>query len=292
MAPFQETITMTAPVQTPQQRIAHALTERFGTQFNIAADLPGAAELARIASHRSHRKYQRRPIDPELLRLLFACALSAPSKSDLQQADIVHVADRSGINALAALIPDMPWINDAPVFLVFCGNNRRIRQIGNWRGKPFANDHLDHFMNAAVDAGLVMMNFIGAAEAAGLGACPISAVRNHPHEVSRLLALPDWVFPVAGLAVGYPAEPGRISARLPLEVTVHVDRYDETGLQPKIDAYDGRRRELQPYRRQRHAERYGESNAYGWSEDKARQYSVPERADFGAFIRAKRFKLE
>jgi hypothetical protein len=47
----------------------------------------------------------------------------------------------------------MPWIADAPVFLVFCGNNRRIRQIGEWRGKPFANDHLDHFMNAAVDAG-------------------------------------------------------------------------------------------------------------------------------------------
>lgn len=283
---------MNSSDQTPQQRIAHALTERFGTQFNIAADLPGAAELARIASHRSHRKYLPRPVDPDLLRLLLACAFSAPSKSDLQQADIVHVADRSSIIAIAELIPDMPWISDAPVFLVFCGNNRRIRQIGNWRGKPFANDHLDHFMNAAVDAGLVMMNFIGAAEAVGLGACPISAIRNHPHEVSHLLALPDWVFPVAGLAVGYPAEPGRISARLPLEVTVHVDRYDETGLQLKIDRYDRRRRELQPYRRQRHSDRYEESNPYGWSEDKARQYSVPERTDFGAFIRAKRFKLD
>jgi nitroreductase/FMN reductase [NAD(P)H] len=230
-------------------------------------------------------------VDAGLLRLLFACALSAPSKSDLQQADIVHVADRAGIRAIADLIPDMPWINDAPVFLVFCGNNRRIRQIGEWRGKPFANDHLDHFMNAAVDAGLVMMNFIRAAEAVGLGACPISAVRNHPHELSRLLALPDWVFPVAGLAVGYPAEAGRISARLPLEVTVHVDRYDETDLQQKIEAYDRRRRELQPYRRQRQSERYGESEGYGWSEDKARQYAVPERADFGAFVRAKRFNL-
>lgn len=284
---------MTSPNQPSKERIRDALAERFGAPLDvIEADFPGLKELARIASHRSHRKYRKQPIDPGLLRLLFACALSAPSKSDLQQADIIHVADRAGIKAIVELIPDMPWINDAPVFLVFCGNNRRIRQIGEWRGKPFANDHLDHFMNAAVDAGLVMMNFIRAAEAVGLGACPISAIRNHPHEVSRLLALPDWVFPVAGLCVGYPAEAERISARLPLEVTVHVDRYDETDVGKKIDAYDRRRHALQPYRRQRHTERYGQAAFYGWSEDKARQYSVPERADFGAFIRAKRFKLD
>jgi FMN reductase [NAD(P)H] len=271
--------------------IKEALAERFGAALDIAADLPGAQELEHMATHRSHRKYRQQTIGAGLLRLLFACALSAPSKSDLQQADIVHVADRASIKIIADLIGDMPWINDAPVFLVFCGNNRRIRRIGEWRGKPFANDHLDHFLNAAVDAGLVMMNFIRAAEAVGLGACPISAVRNRPHEVSRLLALPDGVFPVAGLCLGYPAEPGRISARLPLEVTVHVNRYDETDLQRKIDAYDRRRRKLQPYRKQRHTERYGESEPYGWSEDKARQYAVAERADFGAFIRAKRFSL-
>ena len=277
---------------SPEKAISEALSERFGAAFDVPQGLQGAEELARIAGHCAHRKFRSESPAPELLRLLFACALSAPSKSDLQQADIVHVADRARVQAVADLIPDMPWINDAPVFLIFCGNNRRLRQIGEWRGKPFANDHLDHFMNAAVDAGLVMMNFIRAAEAVGLGACPISAVRNHPHEVSRLLALPDWVFPVAGLTVGYPAETRRISARLPLEVTVHVDRYDETALESRIAAYDRCRHELQPYRRQRHAGRYGESAFYGWSEDKARQYAVPERADFGAFIRAKRFRLD
>jgi nitroreductase/FMN reductase [NAD(P)H] len=48
---------------------------------------------------------------------------------------------------------------------------------------------------------------------------------------------------------------------------------------------------VQPYAAQRHAERFGEAADYGWSEDKARQYSVPERADFGAFVRGKRFDL-
>jgi len=274
------------------QRIEAALAERFGAKLRADAGLPGLDELARIAEHRSHRKFASRSVEPGVLRLLFACALSAPSKSDLQQADIVHVADRAKVKAIADGIPDMPWIADAPVFLVFLANNRRIRQFGEWRGKAFANDHLDHFLNAAVDAALVMMSFIRAAEAVGLGACPVSHVRNHPHELARLLALPESVFPVAGMCVGYPAETGRISPRLPLEVTVHVDRYDETGIREKIDAYDRRRHALAPYRKQRYADRYASVDFYGWSEDKARQYSVPERADFGAFIREKGFSLK
>ena len=152
-----------------------------------------ARRRPRPARARRARAHGRAPLASQICRprrgsrrcceLLFACALSAPSKSDLQQADIVHVADRAKIKSIADGIPDMPWIANAPVFLVFCGNNRRIRQIGEWRGKPFANEHLDHFMNAAVDAGIVMTSFIRAAEAVGLGCCPISAVRNHPEAI-------------------------------------------------------------------------------------------------------------
>jgi FMN reductase [NAD(P)H] len=274
------------------ERIAKATQTRFGETISTPPDVPGAGELRRMLEHSSHRKWTEQPVEPELLRLLFACALSAPSKSDLQQADIIHVADRANIKAIADHIRDMSWINNAPVFLVFCGNNRRIRQMGEWRGKPFVNEHLDHFMNAAVDAGIVLANFIRAAEAAGLGTVPISAVRNHPRETSDILGLPDAVFPIAGLCVGYPLESGHITARLPLDVTVHTNRFDESKLKENIDAYDQRRHKLFPLRKQRHPKLYSEVPFYGWSEDKARHYSVPERADFGAFIREKKFSLK
>jgi FMN reductase [NAD(P)H] len=277
--------------ESPAGLVEKALGERFGVRLSADPALPGLDELARMASHRTHRRYSTRAVDPELLRLLFACALSSPSKSDLQQADIVHIADRAKVRAIADGIPDMPWIADAPVFLVFLANHRRLRQVSQWRGKTFANDHLDHFLNATVDAAIVMTTFIRAAEAVGLGVCPVSHVRNHSDELSRMLELPDWVFPVAGLCAGYPSVPGMISPRLPLEVTVHVDRYDETRIREQIDAYDRRRNATQPYRKQRHADRHGTAEFYGWSEDKARQYSVTERADFGAFIRSKRFNL-
>ncbi|MCC6531851.1 MAG: nitroreductase family protein [Burkholderiales bacterium] len=274
------------------KRVSAAMEKRFGERMVIDPATPALEELARMAEHCSHRKWTDRPLDPGLLRLLFACALSAPSKSDLQQTDIIQVIDPSKRQAIVDTIEDMDWIMQAPVFLVFCGNNRRLRLIGRWRGKPFPNDHLDQFFNAACDAAMIMSQFIRAAEAVGLGCCPISHVRNHAAKVAELLALPDWVFPFAGLCVGYPARGNRITPRLPLEASVHADQYDETRLPELLDAYDRRRHEVQPYGKQRDPARFGTAELYGWSEDKARQYAVPERQSFGQFVRAKGFCLD
>src|SRR4051812_4917564 len=101
---------MNAPDPAVAARIEAALAERFGRRVSADPSLAGLEDLAHIAEHRSHRKYLERAVAPELLELLFACALCAPSKSDLQQADIVHVADRAKVDAITALIPDMPWI--------------------------------------------------------------------------------------------------------------------------------------------------------------------------------------
>jgi len=279
------------------EKLKDILRARFGTAPPLeAAHLPkgmgGVEGLAEMANRRVIRRYTDQPVDPALLETLCAVALSAPSKSDLQQADIVIVSDRGQRDKLEALLPDNPWLKAAPVFLVFCGNNRRHRLLFDWRGRPFVNDHLDPFFNAAVDAGIVLATFIAAADRVGLGCCPVSAIRNHPRQVSDILSLPDHVFPVAALGAGWPSFPGVMSPRLGLDVSVHRDRYDETGLKDKIAAYDKRREAVQPYKTQRYTDRFGESAAYGWSEDKARQYSVPERADFGAFVRRKGFRLD
>jgi nitroreductase/FMN reductase [NAD(P)H] len=226
------------------------------------------------------------------LRLLCACALSAPSKSDLQQCDIVIVTDTAIRAGIVATIPDMPWIMDAPVFLMFVANGERLPMLAKLQDKPFPNDHLDQFFNAAVDAAIVLATFLRAASAVGLGCCPISAVRDHPQTVSDLLRLPQRVIPVAGLCVGWPGQAGEITPRLSLRTTVIENSYGERDLAKEIDAYDRRRAALRPYRRQRSPERWGEADFYGWSQDKARQYGVPTRADFGAFVRGKGFCLD
>ena len=272
--------------------IGNSLAERFGERCPVDPELLGLEELARIAGHCVHRRFLARVVEPALLRLLCACALSAPSKSDLQQRDILWVRDRAKQRAITALIPDMPWIADAPVFLVFLANGLRLPSIARLRNKPFPNDHLDLFFNAAVDGALVLMTFMRAAAAVGLGCCPISAIRDRPDVVSDLLELPERVIPIAGLCVGWPAEAGGITPRLGLDATLHEDRYDVGDLARRLDAYDRRREARRPYRRQRAPERWGQAAAYGWSEDKARHYAEPFRTDFGAFVRGKGFRLD
>jgi hypothetical protein len=53
------------------------------------------------------------------------------------------------------------------------------------------------------------------------------------------------VFPVAGLGVGIPATPAFVSAKLPLGLTVHRDRYTDAA-DEKVRAYDKRRNASSP----------------------------------------------
>jgi nitroreductase/FMN reductase [NAD(P)H] len=281
----------TSPHPDAAEKIRAALAHRFGETFDVDPAWPGLAELASLAGRRVHRRYQEKPIEPALLRLLCACALSAPSKSDLQQADILIVRDRAKHNAVADLLPDMPWVRGAPVFLVFLANGRRIPRVSEMRGKPFPTHHLDMFFNAVTDAAIVLTSFMRAADAVGLGACPISVIRDHSAKVSEMFALPERVIPVAGMTLGWPAEAAHISARLPLSATLHEDRYEEGDLAATINGYDRRRAAIHSFR-PRDPQRWGQAEFYGWSEDKARQYGVPQRADFGAFVRAKGFRLD
>ena len=79
--------------------------------------------------------------------------------------------------------------------------------------------------------------------------------------------------------------------RLPLQATVHTDRFDDTNVEAHVEAYDRDRNAHRPLTAQRDVAEYGEDPDYGWSEDKARQYSKPERETFGAYIRKRGFKL-
>ena len=273
-------------------RIESLLAERFGEGFRADAAPAGSEALARMAAHRACRGYEARDVAPELVRLLCACALSAPTKSDLQQSDILIIREKAKRHAIGALLPEMPWLVDAPVFIIVLGNGRRLPQLAALRGKPFPNDHLDLFFNATVDAAITLASLVQAAEAVGLGCCPISMIRDHAQTIADMFALPEKVVPVAGLTLGWPAEEGALSPRLPLSVTVHEERYAETDLAAKIDTYDHRRAALRPYRKQRDTERFGTAEFYGWSEDKARQYARPQRADFGGFVRRQGFRLD
>jgi FMN reductase [NAD(P)H] len=271
------------------------LRARFGleNEGEGKVEVPDDPWMRRVLMRRTHRRYSDRAVTDPLVHLLLAAAFSASSKSDFQQASCLWLKERGRRDRLAALFPDMPWIGAAPVFLVFLGDARRLERLGALRGHAVDNGALEGFFNAAIDAALAMQSCILAAENLGLGTCPISVLRNRIAEVAELLGLPDKVFPVAGLCLGYPAQDGFISMRLPLAATVHVDRYDDEGLADAVDAYDRRRDARHSIKdRQRAPERFGMAEFYGWSEDKVRQAMSAEGVGFASWLKANGFTLD
>lgn len=55
----------------------------------------------------------------------------------------------------------------------------------------------------------------------------MGSIRKDIAEVSKLLNLPDYVLPVAGLSIGKPNVDMRIKPRLPEEAVIHYDTYKD-----------------------------------------------------------------
>jgi nitroreductase len=274
--------------------IVEMLARRFGDGGASGEGVEDNDLIRRVLSRKTVRRYSEKTPSEELLDLLTACALSASAKSDFQQAAILHLRDPHKRAAMGALFPTMPWIGKAPAFFVFLGDARRLDRIGELRGKPVRNGTLEGFFNASIDAALAMQTMILCAESHGLGVCPISVIRNEVDKVAEILTLPDLVFPVAGLCLGYPAADGYVSLRLPRRLTTHIDSYDDSALAPSIDDYDRRRDALHaiPKDQQRSNAEFGEAAFYGWSEDKARQAAKAEGAAFPPYLRHHGFKFD
>jgi nitroreductase len=273
---------------------ADAIGQRFGDGGPLAAGVADNEFIRRVLARKTVRRYSGTMPEEGLLDLLVAAALSASAKSDFQQASILRVTDPAKRSAIGALFPAMPWIGISPVFFVFLGDARRLQRIGELRGKPVRNGTLEGFFNASIDAALAMQTMILCAESAGLGVCPISVIRNEIDKVGAILELPDLVFPVAGLCLGYPQGEGFVSLRLPRGATTGRDRYDDSALPQAIDDYDRRRdaRHSIPREQHRSVAEFGEAAFYGWSEDKARQAAKAEGAAFPPYLRAHGFTFD
>jgi FMN reductase [NAD(P)H] len=272
------------------QPYASELTSRFGYDLDLGGEeVEENPWIKQVLLRRTQRRYSDRPVPESVVRLILAAAFSASSKSDFQQGSVIRVDDRTRRDKLAALLPGMPQIALAPLFFVFLGDARRLERISK---HPVVNSTLEGFFNATVDAALAMQTCILAAETLGLGACPISHLRYYMEAVSEILTLPDKVFPVAGLCLGYPAQPGFISMRLGPDANVYQDRYDDSGVTMAVDGYDKRRDARHSIKdKQKSPEVFGTAEFYGWSEDKARQAMSPEGAGFAAWLAAHGFDL-
>ena len=275
--------------------ISNSYYNRYGKKTDQNFSKIGVTPLINsIISRASVRKFSKKNISKELLTLLLTAAQSAPSKSNLQQYSIMVIQNQSLKNEISKLIGDTKWALTAPVFLLFLADIRRNIKITNHKGYNHKNNNVDTFMNGVIDSALSMQSMISASESIGLGICPISMIRNIIEEVKNLCKLPKGVFPIAGLALGWPDEKSPVSIRLPQDIVTHYNTYNEKNLMDKINQYDERVFKVAPIERnkQRHVDIYGVAKKGTWSENISRQLSVAERKDFKKWLKNHGFSLE
>ena len=113
-------------------------------------------------------------------------------------------------------------------------------------------------------------------------------------EVKVICKLPKGVFPIAGLALGWPDQKSNVSIRLSQDIVIHFDKYDEKDLIQKINKYDEIvfKKDPIPENKQRHVDLYGVAKKGTWSENISRQLSVPERSNFKNWLKENGFNLE
>ena len=116
--------------------IAELIAARFAEETTLGKGKAASSVHAQQLKHRSRRRFKPNAIPTETMDILFSCALSAPAKSDLQQVSIIQLSGADQREAVTDLIPSMPWIKQAPEFLIFCGDGRRIL-----RTRPRKKDH-------------------------------------------------------------------------------------------------------------------------------------------------------
>lgn len=181
-----------------------------------------------LLSHRSVRHYLPTPVPYEAVELAIAAAQSAPSSSNLQAWSVVAVEDAGRRSRLNAVAGNQQQIAQAPLLLIWLADLARPRAIATERGSTAEGlDYIESFALGIIDAALAAQNAVVALESLGLGTCYIGAIRNDPETVSRELGLPDGVFPVFGLTVGFPdpTVPAGIKPRLPQSTVLHRETY-------------------------------------------------------------------
>ena len=200
----------------------------------------------------------------------------------MQGVTIIRITDHAKRAEFKKITGGQAYVETAPVFLVFCADlSRPMRCCTAYCGTP-AEGLTEHFIIATVDAALYAQNVAVAAESAGLGICYIGAIRNDAARSAELLDLPQQVYPVFGMCIGWPDQDPEVKPRLPVSVMLKENSYSIDGEVEAIASYDG---EMRNY----YATRSANIKIQGWSEQMAGLLGKESRLHMRSFLEGKGF---
>jgi FMN reductase (NADPH) len=115
----------------------------------------------------------------------------------------------------------------APLLFYILVDSHRFELIMAKRNWQMVQNDLSLLLFGIQDAALMAENMVIAAESLGLGSCFLGGVPYQAEAIIKKRKLPQRVFPLVGLVMGYPAENPPTRPRYPLEFTLFEDEYPE-----------------------------------------------------------------
>lgn len=237
-----------------------------------------SATIDLMLKHRSIRGFTDARIKVSVLEKLILAGQAAASSSFIQAYSVIQVKDVDVRAQIARAAGGQIWINEAPEFLVYCADLKRIELACIQQGQGELEGHTEHFLAASVDVALMAQNVLLAAESIGLGGVFIGGIRNDPQLLSDLLELPDQVYPVFGMCLGYPATDPEVKPRFPVASVLHQEKYQIERVKADVAAYD-----LQM--KQYYESRDDNNRASDWSTQTAKAVQLKKREHMLGFLR-------
>ncbi len=156
--------------------------------------------LKLLMNHRSVREYDsNKNVSEEQVDTIVKAAMSAPNWINGQQVTVIEVRDNERKSTLAKAAGNQKYIEEAPVFLVFCIDFYRAKLAAEKHGKDLrVVEDMESILVGSTDVGIALGSAVVAAESMSLGTVPIGGIRRNSNTFVELLELPEYVFPVAG----------------------------------------------------------------------------------------------
>jgi len=239
-----------------------------------------------LNNHVSIRKYNGERIPDEMLREILNSARRSPTSSNMQAYSFVVVRNQETKKILAASAGNQKHIETCDVFIAICADISRLETACEMHGTQLGKN-LENFLVASVDAAIAGMSVATAAESFGLGHVMIGGMRNFPKENAETLGLPDGVYVVYGMCLGFPDadEIPPQKPRLPEDLIIHYEQYDNSNQAEKLAKHDVELAE--------HYESLGRNlNTAAWTGVMADKFSTPRRPDMRETLEKMGFRFD
>ncbi len=161
-------------------------------------------------------------------------------KTDMPSDEVIETVVRAGMQApFAAQMysillrrnkKNIPY--RAPLEFFICVDAHKLELVMRKRNWRMASNDLSVLLFGIQDAVLAAENMVMAAESLGMGSCFIGSAPYVADRIAEEFELPERIFPVVSLVMGYPAENPPPRPRYPLEFVLFDGKYrsldDET----------------------------------------------------------------